>query len=92
MANEVFADRTYQPDGSLTPRTEGNALITDSGEAIAQVMKMINEKKVTATNGRNIFIQADTICIHGDGANAIEFAKSINSSLLSGGIQIKSLP
>ena len=80
-ANEVFADRTYQYDGSLTPRSQKNALIDDSNELIKQVTKFINENKVTTVTGEDIFLKADTICIHGDGANAVEFAKAIYESI-----------
>jgi 5-oxoprolinase (ATP-hydrolysing) subunit A len=90
-AHEVFADRTYQPDGSLTPRSEPGALITDANQVVMQVMQMINEKMVTATNGDKIEIQADTVCIHGDGPNAVEFAKKINESLNAAGIQIQKI-
>ena len=90
-ACEVFADRTYQPDGSLTARSQANALITDAEMAIQQVLMMINEKKVTATNGVIISIQPDTLCIHGDGKHAIEFAKELNNSLQKAGIIIKKI-
>lgn len=76
-AQEVFADRTYQADGSLTPRSQGNALLTDSPAVIKQVSKIIEEKKVNTINGGEIFLQADTICIHGDGEHAVELAKAI---------------
>lgn len=76
--SEVFADRTYQPDGSLTPRTLSNALITNVDEAIKQVLQMIETQTVTATNGEIINLKAETICIHGDGENAVEFAKAIS--------------
>ena len=66
-AQEVFADRTYQADGSLTPRSQGNALLADSPAVIKQVSKIIKEKKVNTIDGGEISIQADTICIHGDG-------------------------
>jgi len=88
-ANEVFADRTYQPDGSLTPRTESGALVTNPNEAIQQVLQIIQEKKVTAINGEKIAMQADTICIHGDGMHAVEFAKKIHQRLVATGIQIQ---
>ena len=88
-AQEVFADRTYQSDGSLTPRSVPGALITNADQVIAQVLQMINEQKVTVANGEKISIQADTICIHGDGINAVEFAKKIYESLLAAGIAIK---
>jgi 5-oxoprolinase (ATP-hydrolysing) subunit A len=80
-ANEVFADRTYQSDGSLTPRTQPNALIGNADEVIKQVVKFIKENKVTAATGEDIFIKADTICIHGDGEHAVEFAKAIHKKI-----------
>lgn len=90
-AQEVFADRTYQQDGSLTARTEINALITDAAMAIQQVLQMVNNKTVTATNGATVTIQADTICIHGDGIHAVRFASALNTSLQQAGINIKKI-
>jgi len=87
-ASEVFADRTYQPDGTLTPRTKPNALIHDSAQAVSQVLEMIFDQKVTATNGEKVTLKAETICIHGDGENALEFAKLINVELTKCGIKI----
>jgi UPF0271 protein len=87
--SEVFADRTYQADGTLTPRTRPNALIEDVGEARAQVLQMINEGFVIATGGERVAISAETICIHGDGAHASEFAKAIRTMLIASGIEIK---
>jgi UPF0271 protein len=79
--SEVFADRTYQDDGSLTPRTLPNALLTDVNEVIRQVMKFSKENKVVTLAGKVIDIKADTICIHGDGAHAVQFAKAIHKAL-----------
>lgn len=90
-ASEVFADRTYQPDGSLTPRSNANALITDAVTAIQQVTQMIESKKITTTNGETISIKADTVCIHGDGKHAVEFAKKIHRSLHQAGITIQKI-
>jgi len=87
-ANEVFADRTYQQDGSLTPRTQPHALITNKETSIQQVIRMVKEGKVESLQGIDVPIQADTICIHGDGENALEFAKYITTSLKQAGIQI----
>ena len=81
VANEVFADRTYQDDGSLTPRLQPNALIEDDEQCIRQVLQMINEGTVTTTSGKIIPIVADTICIHGDGKHAVSFAKKIHEAL-----------
>lgn len=79
--NEVFADRTYQDDGTLTPRTQSNALITDENDVQQQVKKFVNENTVTTTTGKDIFLQADTICIHGDGIHAVDFAKAVFKEL-----------
>ncbi len=89
-ASEVFADRTYQADGSLTPRSETNALIEDSKQAVSQVLQMIKEQTVTATSGENVPLNAETICIHGDGENALNFARTIREKLINNGIQIRS--
>ena len=77
-ASEVFADRTYQDDGSLTPRTQPNALIEDIDKATAQAMQMIKQQAVTTISGKTIPVIAQTICIHGDGKHAVEFAKAIH--------------
>ncbi|MBN9385028.1 MAG: LamB/YcsF family protein [Chitinophagaceae bacterium] len=78
FVNEVFADRTYQADGSLTPRTAPGALIEDSARCLAQVEKMVKEGKVSVTDGGEIAIRAETICIHGDGSHAVEFARILH--------------
>jgi 5-oxoprolinase (ATP-hydrolysing) subunit A len=75
--NEVFADRTYSDDGSLTPRSLQGALIENAEKTVAQVMQMINKGTVTSITGKELPIKAGTICIHGDGKNAVELAKAI---------------
>lgn len=90
FANEVFADRTYTDDGNLTPRGEKNALITDVNQSLEQVIMMVNEKKVKTTGNNLISIQADTLCIHGDGDHAVEFAKAIRKKLLENKIPVQS--
>jgi UPF0271 protein len=90
-ASEVFADRTYQANGSLTPRSQPNALIRDVEKAAAQVMQMVREQTVTATGGETIRLKSETICIHGDGENALEFAKAIRAALTENGVIISSL-
>jgi UPF0271 protein len=88
--NEVFADRTYTDQGQLTPRTEPNAMITTDEEAIRQVLQMLKEETITSTNGKIIPIQADTICIHGDGEHAVSFAEHINTLIKNSKIMISS--
>jgi UPF0271 protein len=87
---EAFADRTYQPDGSLTPRTQPNALIEDEVVAINQVLQIVQNKTVTCIDGKIIPLQAATICIHGDGKQAIDLAKALYNTLTKEGIIIQS--
>lgn len=86
--SEVFADRTYQSDGSLTPRNQSDAMITDEKESIERVVRMIKNKKVRCQQGHDIDIKAETICIHGDGIKALNFASEIKSFLTNSGIEI----
>jgi len=88
-ASEVFADRTYQDDGSLTPRTREDAMITSPAAAVAQVVRMVTHGEVASTTGKLIKVKADTICIHGDGHHALEFAKTIHQALKENQIEIK---
>lgn len=87
-ASEVFADRTYQPGGSLTPRTEAGALITNTAQSLAQIEQMVMQRNVTTLHGEIIKIKADTICIHGDGEHALEFARAAKEFLVERGIRI----
>ena len=87
-ANEVFADRTYQADGSLTPRSELGAMIPDVKGSIAQVKRMVEEGKVRSVDGTDVAVRADTLCIHGDEPNAVEFARSIRRALTEAGVQV----
>jgi 5-oxoprolinase (ATP-hydrolysing) subunit A len=79
--SEVFADRSYQDDGRLTPRSNPEALINDTDKAVQQVLQMIKEGTVTTVSGKVIPIVAETICIHGDGEHAVEFAKAIHEAV-----------
>lgn len=87
--NEVFADRTYKDDGSLTSRSKPGALIEETGKAVEQVLQMIKEGTVYSITGKKIPITADTICVHGDGEHAVEFAKAIHDALVKEGIEIR---
>ncbi|CUU48506.1 LamB/YcsF family protein [Clostridium beijerinckii] len=87
-ASEVFADRTYQNDGSLTPRSQSDAMVTDEKESIERVIRMVKDKKVKCQQGNDIGIEAETVCIHGDSAKALNFALEINNTLTNSGIEI----
>lgn len=91
VAQEVFADRAYNADGTLVSRRLPGAVIHDHEEAISRVKKMILEGKVTTIDGKEIDITADSICVHGDNPEAVNFVKKIRESLLAEGIQIKNL-
>jgi 5-oxoprolinase (ATP-hydrolysing) subunit A len=80
-ASEVFADRTYEEDGSLTPRSKPNAVIHDLKQAEEQVIQIIKHGTVTTSSGELIKIKADTICVHGDSPSALSFVKQLNSRL-----------
>jgi UPF0271 protein len=90
-ASEVFADRTYQPDGSLTPRSQPGALIEDDATSMAQVLQMVQQSTVTAVDGHTIPLQTETICVHSDGAHARSFAQHIHHALKQQGIEIKAI-
>ncbi|TQR37535.1 LamB/YcsF family protein [Brevibacillus brevis] len=87
-AHEVFADRTYQQDGTLTPRSQPNAIISDQQQSLQQVIRMVCDGRVLTQQGVDIPIQADSICIHGDGAHALAFAQGIREALAGAGITI----
>ena len=89
VAAEVFADRTYQRDGALTPRTQPGALIEDPAVAVAQVLRMVREGVVRATDGSEVPIRAETLCLHGDGAQAVEFARRIRKELAAAGVVVR---
>lgn len=87
-ASEVFADRLYQPDGTLTPRTQPGAMIEDVEVSIRQTLQMVQDGTVTASDGSKVKVRADTLCIHGDQPGAVTFAKSIREALTREGVTI----
>ncbi len=89
VCNEVFADRTYQRDGSLTPRSRPDALIRDANAAVAQVLRMVREGVVRTTDGTEFPIVADTVCVHGDGPDPVRFARLLREALSSAGVEIR---
>lgn len=87
-AEEVFADRAYEEDGSLVARTKPGAMITDEKLAMERVLTMVLEHRVTSASGRKIPINADSVCVHGDGEKAFVFAKSLRKALEESGINV----
>jgi UPF0271 protein len=91
VAAEVFADRTYQADGSLTTRGRPDALLTSEAESVAQVLRMVREGRVRTTGGGDISIVADTLCLHGDGPHAVAFARGVRAALEAAGVSMRAL-
>lgn len=88
---EVFADRGYQADGSLVPRSQPGALIDSDQQAIEQTLSMIQHGKVKSLNGEWVNVNADTVCLHGDGAHAMAFAAQLRQAFKQQQIQVTSL-
>lgn len=87
-AEEVFADRAYEEDGSLVNRRKEGAMIHDEEEAIERVVRMIKEGKVKAITGKDIELHPNSVCVHGDGEKALLFVQKIRETLLREGIEI----
>ena len=85
---EVFADRRYLPDGTLSPRTRPDALITDETESVAQVLGMVREGRLTAIDGTQVAVRADTVCIHGDKPTAVPFVRALRQALAAASIEV----
>lgn len=90
-AREVFADRAYEEDGSLVARTKPGAMITDEDLAVNRVIGMIRDGSVQAVTGRWIPIQADSVCVHGDGPRALQFVQRLRQALAAEGIAVRPL-
>ena len=86
---EVFADRGYMSDGSLVPRSQPGALIEDEEQALAQTLGMITAGKVQSIDGSWASVNAQTVCLHGDGEHALAFARRLRSAFEAGSISIR---
>ncbi|MFQ3581491.1 MAG: 5-oxoprolinase subunit PxpA [Chloracidobacterium sp.] len=87
-AGEAFADRRYGPDGTLVPRSQPDALITTTDEAVAQVRRIVHQQQVVAGDGSLVSVRATTLCLHGDGPQALAFAQAIRQALEADGVSI----
>lgn len=89
VACEVFADRGYRPDGTLVPRGTPGAMIEDEDTAISRVVRMAKEGKVTACDGSEVDLQADSVCVHGDGPKALAFVEKLRAALPADGVALR---
>ena len=90
-ASEAFADRNYMSDGTLVSRKRPDAHVHDANEAVTRAIRMVREGKVRSVDGVDVALRADTICLHGDGAHAVEFAKHLRDAFSAEGIEVRSL-
>lgn len=89
VAEEAFLDRRYLADGGLAPRSAAGATIDDPAEAAAQAVRLAAEGVVRTIDGGELRVAADTLCIHGDGPQAIEIATAVRAALASAGIDVR---
>ena len=89
LAREVYADRGYQDNGNLIPRSEEDAIIKDPKKASERVLIMLEEQAVMTNSGKKIPGRIDTICVHGDNPSAVNIATQIRSSIVENGITLK---
>ncbi|NUO01803.1 MAG: LamB/YcsF family protein [Saprospiraceae bacterium] len=88
VCREAFCDRTYQSDGSLTPRNQSGATIEEVAEAAGRALQLARQQPLKTANSGQLLIPCDTICIHGDHANAVALARAVKESLEKGGIRV----
>jgi UPF0271 protein len=88
VAHEAFADRRYQSDGSLTPRREADAVIDDVEAAVAQAVRIVTTGNAQTREGKSIALRADTLCVHGDRADAALFAQRLREALVQAGVHV----
>ena len=91
IATEIFADRNYEDDGNLISRSKDNAMITNPKIAKEHVIKMVENQALNCYSGKQIPCEIDSICVHGDGQNAVDTAKEIKEGLINSGIILKPL-
>ncbi len=87
-AHEVFADRAYNPDGTLVPRSKPGAVIEDREEIAERVISMVKDGGVRAINGEWVELKVDTICVHGDNPKAVEIAAHVRRALEEEGVKV----
>ena len=88
VAREAFCDRRYRANGSLTPRSQTNAVIEDIGDAVVQAVSIATRNEAIAEDGSRVRIEADTLCVHGDRGNAGEFARRLREALEHEGLRV----
>ncbi len=88
VAHEVFADRAYNPDGTLVPRSKPGAVIEDRGGIVERVVSMVKDGGVRTIDGEWVELKVDTICVHGDNPKAVEIAAHVRNALEEEGVKV----
>jgi UPF0271 protein len=91
VAAEVFADRAYEPDGSLASRRKPGAVIHDVGAVVARAVRMVTQRTVVAIDGSTVALEADTICVHGDTPGSDQLAANIRRGLEEAGVAVRAI-
>ena len=91
VAEEVFADRAYQPDGSLTPRSQPGAVLSEAEDVTARAVRLAREGVFAAVDGTDLALAADTICIHGDSPGAATLARAVRRALEAEDVAVRAL-
>ena len=89
MAREIYADRTYQDDGTLTSRKQPGAVLHDPEEAAKRVLAMVRERAIVSVSGKHVPVSIDTVCVHGDNPEAVAMARRVREVLEADGVRIR---
>ena len=92
VIEEIFADRAYLDDGNLVPRSQPGAMIHGAEASLAHVMRMVEEQSLVSINGKRIPVEPQSICVHGDNAEAVATAQALREGLTRAGYRLATLP
>jgi UPF0271 protein len=86
---ESFADRGYTPEGTLVPRSQPGALVTDADEVARRVVRMVVDREVAAVDGSTVSVTAESVCVHGDSPGAVAMAEAVRAALDAAGVSVE---
>ena len=86
---ESFADRGYTPEGTLVPRSQPGALVTDADEVARRVVRMVVDREVVAVDGSTVSVTAESVCVHGDSPGAVAMAEAVRAALDAAGVSVE---
>jgi UPF0271 protein len=92
VVEEIFADRAYLDDGNLVPRSRPDAMVHGAEASLAHVMRMIEESALVSVTGKRIPVNPQSICVHGDNADAVATAQALRDGLMKAGYSLVTIP